>query len=383
MRFEHTSSRGTQMSGEASYCKIHPAIGIARVGNSPSDYFIGPEIPDRESAPVGGFKDRGDPALGIPPQVKRQGARFRIFAYDDKDKLIGEMTGEHAEIVWTVHLVNSKAEGDRFTGVVGEELPIGQRRPRQFWRNRNIDDRASLIIDPGARTLRGPNQSAEFDGGEFRGLPVPLGKIQTDADSRLIVLGGFGTSGSPNPAAKISNYANNNLWHDDVSDGPVTAQVRLRSGQELRVEPAWVVVAPPDFAPAVRSVVTLYDVAVDVAQREKLALAPPTTAKPSFTKDIGPIFARLASLQWVQEGARGANGMADELSDFARLADHGDDPAVADYRKTMFARFRNPYLAPDSDEAKRQATSEFLPALSGDTGDATKGEPTTWLHVTR
>jgi hypothetical protein len=371
------------MSGEASYCKIHPAIGIARVGNSPSEYFIGPEIPGADLAPIGGFKDRGDTALGIPPRVKRQGARFRIFAYDEKDKVIGEVTADHAEIVWTVHLANSKAEGDRFAGVVGEGLPIGERRPREFWRNRDIADRASLMIDPGARTLRGPNQSAEFDGGGFRGLPVPLGKIQTDSESRLIVLGGFGKSGSSNPAARIRNYANNDLWHDDVSDGPVTAHVTPRSGNELRVEPAWVIVAPPDFAPAVHNVVTLFDAVLDVAQREKLPLAPAVPSKPSFTENIAPIFAALAALQWVQEGARGANGAAAEFSDFPRLADNSDAPEVAEYRKNIFGRFRNPHLKPDSDDARKQATSEFLPALSGDTGDASFGEPTTWLSVTR
>ena len=26
--------------------KIHPAIGIARVGNSPGEFFIGPEFPE-------------------------------------------------------------------------------------------------------------------------------------------------------------------------------------------------------------------------------------------------------------------------------------------------------------------------------------------------
>ncbi|MES0151777.1 LodA/GoxA family CTQ-dependent oxidase [Mesorhizobium sp. M0012] len=371
------------MLDDAAYCRIHPSIGVARVGNSPSEYFIGPEIPGREPAPVGGFKDRGDPSLGVPPRVKRQGARFRVFAYDRSHKPIGEVTGEHAEIVWVVHLVNSKAEGDRFAGLKGEELPIGERRPREFWRNRDITDRDSLIVDPGPRELHGPNQTAELSSGQFRGLPVPLGEIRTDGLSRLLVLGGFGTSGSSDPAAKIGNYANNDLWHDDVSDGPIKAQVTLRSGKQLSVEPAWVIVAPPDFAPAVQNVVTLYDAILDVAQRERLLGAPPVPSKPSFVKDVGPIFAKLASLQWVQEGARGANGAIAEFSDFERLSDNSEDLEVADFRKAIFARFRNPNLNPESDEAKKQATSEFLPALSGDTGDASPGQPTTWLSVTR
>ena len=55
--------------------KIFPAIGIARVGNSPTEFFIGPERVGETSAPEGGFKD----AQG---RIKRQAARFRIFGYD-------------------------------------------------------------------------------------------------------------------------------------------------------------------------------------------------------------------------------------------------------------------------------------------------------------
>lgn len=47
--------------------RIHPPIGIARVGNSKQDngWFYGPEIPGRIDVPEGGFKDK----LGA---VKRQ-----------------------------------------------------------------------------------------------------------------------------------------------------------------------------------------------------------------------------------------------------------------------------------------------------------------------
>jgi len=36
--------------------RIHPAIGIARVGNS-EEYFIGPEIPFPVAPPAGGYRD--------------------------------------------------------------------------------------------------------------------------------------------------------------------------------------------------------------------------------------------------------------------------------------------------------------------------------------
>jgi L-Lysine epsilon oxidase N-terminal len=35
-------------------CKIYPAIGIARLGNSPTDTFIGPELPGVTIEPNGG-----------------------------------------------------------------------------------------------------------------------------------------------------------------------------------------------------------------------------------------------------------------------------------------------------------------------------------------
>ena len=38
-----------------AYCKIHAAIGIGRVGNSPDSYFIGPEVPGFWATPVGGY----------------------------------------------------------------------------------------------------------------------------------------------------------------------------------------------------------------------------------------------------------------------------------------------------------------------------------------
>src|SRR6185312_7365101 len=56
------------------WIKIHPAIGIARLGNSPDEYFIGPEIPGDRSIPPGGYKDS-------KCMIKRQAAQFHIFAH--------------------------------------------------------------------------------------------------------------------------------------------------------------------------------------------------------------------------------------------------------------------------------------------------------------
>src|SRR5260370_29431737 len=159
--------------------KIHPAVGIARLGNSPSEYFIGPERPGAHVKPKTGFKD----AQG---RIKRQAARFRLFGYDSKGKLVKEITSKEASISWTTHLANKKAAWKRFVGL-NSNSPL---------RNASVTDRKSLLIDPGPRSLSGPNKVASFETGTFLGSIVPLGEMRTDRQGRLLVLGGFGNSGS-------------------------------------------------------------------------------------------------------------------------------------------------------------------------------------------
>src|SRR5205085_8433674 len=141
----------------------------------------------------------------------------------------------------------------------GEALPL---------RNAGVTDRQSLVIDAGPRSISGPNMAGDafqFTGGTFLGVDVPLGELRTDGAGRLLVMGGFGTSESVVPDNPITNFANNDNWHDDVSDGPVTATVVLEDGTSLPVTPAWVVIGPPDYAPPISGLVTLYDVAEEVA----------------------------------------------------------------------------------------------------------------------
>jgi len=80
--------------------KIHPAIGIARLGDS-KEFFIGPEYPWERPNPISGFKDN-------ERRIKRQAARFRLFAYHD-DESVQEITAANAQITWTVCLANRKA----------------------------------------------------------------------------------------------------------------------------------------------------------------------------------------------------------------------------------------------------------------------------------
>jgi hypothetical protein len=293
--------------------KIHPATGIARLGNSLTDFFVGPELPGAARRPNGGFRD----AQG---RIKRQAARFRLYGYDKRGRLIGEITARDATITWTAHLANKKAAWRMFEGL----------NPNAPWRNAGIADRGSLVIDPGPRSLTGTNQAAKFDSGQFMGTKVPLGEVRTDAKGRLLVLGGFGNSSSPSNAP-ITTFANNDGWHDDVADGPVTASVRLKgSTAPLQAQGAWVVVAAPKFAPRIDNPITLYDVLLQLAV-SKFGWKLP--AKPSFRRDIYPILQRAIHMKWVTAMAAASH------KTFAAVI---PPPGTAAARKAIFDRLKDP-----------------------------------------
>jgi hypothetical protein len=398
-------------------CAIHPAVGIVRVGNSPGESFIGPETPpdpQKIEVPEGGFKDSQG-------RIKRQGARFRIYAYDDKGENLGELpiwsknspdAATTAQVTWTVHLANSKGawykvhpRSARPAGVRNADVPVVPGMPP--------DTRESLMIDPGERRIKGEAslwQSGEsavlFDTGSFRGTKVPLGELKVDDDGRLIVLGGFGKSGSTKPGnpigadeTKCDYWANNDYWYDDISDGPVTAVVELPGDRKLDVgdprDASWVVVAPPKYAPGVYPVVTLYDVVRDVAVSQGwIADAPRVT----YWDDIYPVLRRAADTAWVSDEARRGHGF-DKRGDFT-MARGGLQPGAtktrvtracadsrelaepdknAPARQRIFARLRNADAT--ASDALTQADYSFMPPLSGDDGDRTRGEVGTWLTL--
>ncbi len=301
--------------------KIHPSIGIARLGNSPAEFFIGPELPGDRRAPKGGYKDASH-------RIKRQAARFRLFAYDENDALVKEITVPDAAIEWTVHLANKKAEWVQFQGTDAQTDPSLRRNPK-------VTDRASLIIDPGPRSIQGLSKRAHFDTGEFLGKTVPLGEIRTDRHGRLLVLGGFGTSNSPKHA-RIVHWANNDGWHDDVSDGPVTAKVTLKgTNSPLMAAPSWVICAPPKFAPPIDNIITLYDTLFEKAVENGWLSEPD---KPSFTNDIYPILIRAIHAKWVSAMA---------APHHSTLFSVIPPPTTAAVRQAIFERLRDPSIPLD------------------------------------
>ena len=277
---------------------IYPAIGVARVGNSEDGWFLAPEVTDPLPHPPGHYRDRSG-------ALKRQAVRFRIYGLDAEGRPVRELTAGNAQINWTVHLGNKKAAWYEFQ--LAQDIPEAESAPTQMLRNITVSDRAALVIDPGPRHISGRDvhggKAHVFDSGKFMGTPVYLGELRTDEAGRLIVLGGRGKSASYD-GTKAITFANNDGWHDDVSDGPVRAEVHYE-GHVLDVDPAWVVVAPPNYGPMQKSVRTMWDLMRDVAIKAGTLKAPP---RPSFDRDIRPIFQRLSHLQWVNAGFAAAFG---------------------------------------------------------------------------
>lgn len=311
---------------------IHPPIGIARVGNSKDEYFLAPEVIDPLPEAPGFYRD----AEGA---LKRQAARFRVYGLNAAGVAVRELTADDAKIDWQVHLANKKSAWYQFQ--LALDIPEAVDAPPTLLRNGTVSDRAALTIDPGARGISGKTQHGKkhaFDNGRFMGRTVYLGELRTDDAGRLIVLGGRGVSASYDKSKAVT-FANNEAWHDDVSDGPVTATVTL-DGEELIVDPAWVVVAPPNYGPMQKSVRTMWDLMRDVAIKAGKLRSP---KRPSFERDIRPLFERMSRLQWVNAGFAAAFGWKTP-QDFsqpewlARLSQPGD--TNAELRRTIANTFR-------------------------------------------
>lgn len=319
------------------YAKIHPSIGIARVGNSKKEdgFYIGPQVVDPAPKAPGAYRDNSG-------ALKREVAEFRIYGYDGEGRVVRELhMGDGTEIEWTVELANHKAAWYNFE--LALDIPEAATAPASTRRNANVKDRAKLSIEPGPRSIDKPDTQGKkyrFTGGKFQGTEVPLGELRTDASGRLHVFGGHGKSASIDGKAPTT-FANNDGWYDDTSDGPVTARVKL-GGRELRVAPAWVVVAPPNYGPQQKSVRTMYALMTDLAIQAGQLPAP---TRPSFQNDLLPIFTAMCDLQWMNAGFAAGFGYGMPQHFLApdylkKLAAPGK--TYAELRRTVVNGFRNP-----------------------------------------
>jgi L-Lysine epsilon oxidase N-terminal/von Willebrand factor type A domain len=182
--------------------KVHPGIGVARIGDSP-EYFIGPEVPTAVVSPPGGFRD-------AECRIKRQAALFRIFEHLADGTATEIVSNATTTITWTVNL------------------------------RRTIREDASAF-GPDV-VLSTPGSTAFVPAPVLRSVPADakLAEIRTDAEGRLLVLCGD---------VPIHPFMGR-TGPDGRAEGYVRARV-VREGVPLAaVFSSWVVIYPPDYAPA-------------------------------------------------------------------------------------------------------------------------------------
>ncbi len=369
--------------------KIFPPIGVARVGNAPEKFYIDPESyrglpinPDGKPFKQTDFRDSEG-------RMCRQAARFRIFRTEANGKTeeINLSTKGIKSIRWYVHLANKKASWYEFATSEGENGYT----PNHPLRNASVkgSDRHKLIIDAGPRAIAGPSKSGvhfnlasvpkTYKGANFpKGKLNPtkqaietLGELRTDKDGRLLVLGGLGISGTTNKSTQIGDYANNDNWWDDTSDGPVGAQIELTTGEVIEVTAAHVLVAPPKYAPEMANLVTLYDTIFNAMVKDnryphifenEFWKSGPDGYRPCFQTDIQPLLERGSCYPWVA-----AIPPKPHTFDFEMLGKLGKDGnGVMEYRGVR--KYILDFLRPPQQENNLIGSNgaTMMPYLAGD-----------------
>jgi hypothetical protein len=332
-----------------TYYRIHPAIGVARVGDSP-EYYLAPETAGGlptiySSAPTNldAFRDKDGKLL-------KQGVRFKLFRYDSPDSVGVEVKvgqGGISHINWFAYPANKKASWFQFQQQTGSgqgpyssnstphpEAPYAFVNDKGYDANNaanpykgggatdakapsnplrynlslgtsedpatiNDDNRRKLILDPGNGVVSNSGDRHDFNlsASVYPFLPAlkpnpisHLGSILVDSDGDLIFLPGDGNSGTTSTdPIQIKHYANNEGWFDDTCDGPIEASINFDDGSESIIATAWVVVGPPAYAPQVLNQVTMYDNMYDTFVR-KMGANPALYSGNQFNSDYTPSY---------------------------------------------------------------------------------------------
>jgi hypothetical protein len=348
---------------------IHPAVGVARLGNAapdPSDrssWYVGAEAPYQ-------VPNQGNP-YKVGGQIKKQAQRFRIYEFEGvtatREITIAEE--DVAAITWTVHLTNRKSALNPALapGSVSRPAVLPTTYIPARARNASVptSERDGLAIDPGAGSV-----SAEADWRDLVGeitlrtrddepltKSVTLGHLHSEPGTgRLLVFAAEGVSegileGEFSEFAALStnrdDWVNNDNWHDDSADGWVRAEITFRDGTRVMLDQpgqsAWVICACPQFAPGINQFTSLYDVG-----RSAFYSPGNEVARPSFARDIYPILRSASLMSWVSARAslghspgRGGYHLSADLLRLLGNNDPGNTDA-ARMRARIFSRIRNP-----------------------------------------
>jgi L-lysine 6-oxidase len=367
--------------------KIFPPIGVARVGNAREKFYIGPETyrglptnPDGAPFTDADFRDKSG-------ALCRQAALFHVYRFQAGQwSEVTLATPGVTSIKWTAHIANKKSSWYAFLTSLGEDGYA----PNHPLRNAKVhgDARLKLMIDPGPRSVAGAsagpvgfdkaNVPPDYKGANFISGPLQpmgdsidtLGELRTDAQGRLLLLGGLGVGGSTDPNPVIVDYANNDDWWDDTSDGSVRATIEI-DGATYEADPGWVLVGPPAYAPELPNLVTLYDTIFDAAVRaghspeifdQGYWKSGEKGYRPNFQTEVAPLLERATLYPWV--AAIPPKPHTFDMAMLGQMSPHGmGDPGTAGLRKYILDFVRPPNK---ENVLVGERGSTMMPFLAGD-----------------
>lgn len=351
--------------------RVHPSINFARFGTS-DDYILSPEtsagLPQANQAVTGGLPiKKGTENETVTSNdlrdedgfLKKQAARFRIYAYNDNqdqypsgeglEVTIGTVLQDGRKVtnmLWSSHLANKKSAAYNVVNDKGIKAyadgEVPQRRNPEVHGDIDNESRLNqLMIDPGPRVVFGKRCGpVKFDArtvaawvdndGKIMELPRypirfpqdtndklfepsgplnTLGEMRTDEKGRLLLLASPGNAVGQydeyDQVIQMNGDLNNAGWFDSAADGPVNVTLLFDDGTSEKAHGAWVVCCDPAYAPQIRNVVSVWDNVYDMFVRE-LKLQPTLfdgeiynkDYKPSFSQDIKPIFIACNLQRW-------------------------------------------------------------------------------------
>ena len=413
--------------------RIYPSIGIARLGNGPAEkdqVIFSPEIPWANLFEIGNnyLTDKGE--------IKKQAQRFYIYSCDDSGNPVDEIDPADYDIEWTVEVANKKPFWYDFNNSLDLSIQLENHQnlsPKFFedriapaisasYRNPNVlneglrraggrNFRQELVNSPPAVSVDAsktrkrifgmfPYPQAVNDGRQrvskiaeklrTSAVEVSLGTIEYDAGN-LIFYAADGASGSLNPSDLNTDFADNSNWYDDICDGRVTARITHKaSGETFDLtdarSAAWIATTPPDYAPQIQPLSTLYDL---------IAGAGDETYIPELSL-VFPLMYRLYRMQWVNASdflAPSFREVIDKLTDEGKFqCIYSNSPECAPVRQAIFDLFRNPiYNYSNEPVIPSNQTTDLtqigsgtdpikLPSYPGD-GINYPGSPAQWFAI--
>lgn len=410
--------------------RIYPPLGIARVGNGPAtkdQVVFSPEVP------WANLFETDNHYLTDKGEVKKQAQRFYIYECDENGLPIKQIDPADYTIKWSMEVANKKPFWYVFNNCLDLSVKFdNQNLSENFfkedlapgtsaaYRNPNVlteqlrdpkinNYRKELVNHPGKVSVDCEHPRREIKGQfpdpgdgiksrllqmmDASGVKVGLGTMEYEEEGTLIYYPADGKSAALNPSDLNTDFADNSNWYDDICDGRVTAVLTPTNGDDpIKLKDAksaaWLACAPPDYAPQIQPISTMFDMVAG-------------TANDDFTPDLSLVFPfmyRLYRMQWVNLGdflAPSFKETIDELirdGKFKYLYTNDGSPEAQAVRDKIFNLFRNPQyplnnepIIPSKDmtnlvNAADETHKLLMPFYPGDAIDY-PGSPAQWFAI--